>query len=637
MATRSAHSISVIIPVFDVAAYLPDFLSSLEAQGDHLPDDVIFVDDGSTDESGALIQAWVESGHPQAQLIRTTNMGVSAARSTGMDSGSGDWALFLDPDDVLAPGYFAALREFLAAHPDVDLAATNLLRLQEPDRHLRDTHPLRFRFAGGNRVTELSDDVFVMNAASVAFPMAPVRESGARFRTGLHASEDALFVVEYLLSLGRAPRAGFVSDARYGYRKREARTSAVDRYRSDPSTYTVRFHEGYAPLLESAAARGPVPSWLQSMVLYEMQWLLPVQMDPRRYAADLDSAQRFETLAGLKKCLMHVDDDHLLNYDASALPLESRLLILALTDRPLWPGAFATMPHGWREDVDIITYSTRSEPDFRTDAPSRRLVVWAPDVFGQRVLFATRLRADRRVRKVDGHNIVWPRPGESLSQTQDRHRRRLAGFQGTFLPAQEGEVYVRRTRPWARATGPIRREARRRGLWSKDAMIGRILRPGRTILVEHPADDSERSAELVTALQRVSRVAHADAQSGPHVPGALRFGSFTHRVVRARARMLISSRTTGRPSLRARLRGVRVLVTSGNLDTIDALSIRRFTPDFVITPEEVDLPFLAGIGLAAVDVAIVKERQAASVASALARRASSYTRVSSEGGSHLGA
>lgn len=613
-------ALSVVIPVFDVADYLSAFLASLDAQGERLPDDIVFVDDGSTDDSAELVEEWIIS-HPSARAIRTENCGVSAARNTGLDAVTGDWVLFLDPDDVLSPGYFAALRAFFTSHAEVDLVATNLLRLHEPGDKVRDNHPLRFRFAGGTRVANLEDDVFIMNAASVVFPVTAVRESGARFRTGLHASEDALFVTEYLLSLDHPPRAGFVADAKYGYRKRAAHTSAVDRYRSDPSTYVVRFREGYAPLLEAAASRGPVPSWLQSMMLYEMQWLLPAQLDPRRYAEHLTEKQQADTLDALRRCLKHVSEDRLLRYDASALPLESRLLALALTDRPLWEWAavYGVAPRSWRGTADIVAYSTDPSAVFEADAPMRALLTWPPDVFGQRYLFAHRLRGNARIRRVSGHEIVWPRPGESCAQAQDRHRRWMAGEREPSIPSDEGDVYVRRTRHWHLDARPVRKEMRRRGLWSRDAMLGRLLRPGRSLLVEHAPEGREVSVPLFTALRGIVPASQANPKRGPRLPGALRFGSFAHRVARARARMLVTVRPSARPSPRARLRGRRAILVDGGLSRADLLTIRRFAPDVVLTPDSADVVRLTTVGIPPEDVIITGPdiRAAAAVLSAL--------------------
>lgn len=596
-----SHAFSVVIPVFDVAEYLADFLASLDAQGELLPDDILFIDDGSTDDSAAIVERWIDAKHPHAQLIRTTNGGVSAARNRGLDAARGDWVLFLDPDDVLAPGYFAALGAFVAKHPTVDLVATNLMRLKEPDHRMRNNHPLRFRFAGGTRVAELADDVFIMNAASVAFPSTAVRTSGARFRTGLHASEDALFVAEYLLSLGRTPIAGFVAEAKYGYRKRAAGTSAVDRYRVDPSTYTVRFREGYAPLLEKAARDGGVPSWLQSMLLYEMQWLLPVQLDPQRFAENLDEEQRAETLAGITRCLWHVDDERLLTYDASALPLESRLLILALTGRPLWGwvGAYATMPRGWRKVADLITYSTGTVPD----SVEQGILSWYPDYFRQQVLVAHRLRVPSRETVATGTPVVWPRPGESFAQTQDRHRRSIAEGATPTIPAQEGEVYVRRTRPWGQGSAErtaLAKERRRRTFWSKDAMIGRVLRPGRALLVEN--DVSGSLTAVAAQLADLTTTDIVGAPGGP--PTGLRFGSLRHRIARARARMIVGSLGSKRPSVRARLRALRALVATDELSDADLLRIRQIAPEFIVVSDASSVDRLGAIGVPPTDIVV---------------------------------
>src|SRR5690606_4772703 len=132
------------------------------------------------------------------------------------------------------------------------------------------------------------------------------------------------------------PRVLAVAGAHYGYRRRAARDSAVDTYLRDPRTYIDRFRDGYLPLLTAAAADGGVPLWLQSMLVYECQWLLPVQLTASGYAASLDDQSRAEALDALARCLAHVSEDRLLRYDATALPLESRLVILALTGRPLW-------------------------------------------------------------------------------------------------------------------------------------------------------------------------------------------------------------------------------------------------------------------------------------------------------------
>jgi glycosyltransferase involved in cell wall biosynthesis len=92
-------SISVIVPCFNAQAYIREALASVADQG---MDDVeiIVVDDGSTDESAAL----VEREFPHARVLRTTNCGPSHARNVGTELASGRFIQYLDADDMLAPG-----------------------------------------------------------------------------------------------------------------------------------------------------------------------------------------------------------------------------------------------------------------------------------------------------------------------------------------------------------------------------------------------------------------------------------------------------------------------------------------------------------------------------------------------------
>ena len=94
-------SISFIVPVYNMEAYLPRALQSLRDQT--LTDfEAILVNDGSRDNSGALCaQAAAEDS--RFRYIDQPNGGVAAARNAALDAACGDYVLFLDPDDWLEP------------------------------------------------------------------------------------------------------------------------------------------------------------------------------------------------------------------------------------------------------------------------------------------------------------------------------------------------------------------------------------------------------------------------------------------------------------------------------------------------------------------------------------------------------
>lgn len=101
-------TISVIIPAFNAAKWLPAAIASVRAQT-RPADEMLVVDDGSTDETEAVCRA------AGARTVRQENGGLAAARNTGVAATSGDWMLFLDADDVLLPDALASLSATAAA------------------------------------------------------------------------------------------------------------------------------------------------------------------------------------------------------------------------------------------------------------------------------------------------------------------------------------------------------------------------------------------------------------------------------------------------------------------------------------------------------------------------------------------
>lgn len=100
---------SVIVPVYNVEAYLDDCLRSLQTQ-DYSDYEVICVNDGSTDSSRKILTAW-ETRMPQMRVIDRANGGLSAARNTGLQAATGDYVVFVDSDDWVEPMMLARLAE----------------------------------------------------------------------------------------------------------------------------------------------------------------------------------------------------------------------------------------------------------------------------------------------------------------------------------------------------------------------------------------------------------------------------------------------------------------------------------------------------------------------------------------------
>ena len=93
---RNRILISVIVPIFNVEAYLPKCLESLKQQT--FPDvEFILVDDGSTDNSGMIADSYINDS--RFRIFHNENNGLSAARNYGIDKARGNWLMFVDADD----------------------------------------------------------------------------------------------------------------------------------------------------------------------------------------------------------------------------------------------------------------------------------------------------------------------------------------------------------------------------------------------------------------------------------------------------------------------------------------------------------------------------------------------------------
>ena len=111
--------LSVIIPVYNVRAYLDECLKSVcEQQVSDL--EVLLIDDGSTDGSGEWCDNYAKQ-HTEVSVIHQANRGLSGARNAGLDRASGDFIAFLDADDRVGMGTWGDNLKYFRNNPNVDM------------------------------------------------------------------------------------------------------------------------------------------------------------------------------------------------------------------------------------------------------------------------------------------------------------------------------------------------------------------------------------------------------------------------------------------------------------------------------------------------------------------------------------
>ncbi len=101
------ETISVIVPAYNIAPWLPRCLDSILAQT-YEDLEVIVVNDGSRDDTKEVLDHYA-AAHPKVKVIHKENGGVTSARLRGVEEASGDWIGFIDGDDVIEPQMYAHL------------------------------------------------------------------------------------------------------------------------------------------------------------------------------------------------------------------------------------------------------------------------------------------------------------------------------------------------------------------------------------------------------------------------------------------------------------------------------------------------------------------------------------------------
>ena len=121
-------NISVIIPVYNRQNLISRAIKSVQRQSFPV-NEIIIVDDGSTDQTSEIVKSLIDAPSSsksfQIRLIQQSNLGVSAARNTGIRYARGDWLAFLDSDDEWKEEKIQKQIDALTLHPAMQICHTD--------------------------------------------------------------------------------------------------------------------------------------------------------------------------------------------------------------------------------------------------------------------------------------------------------------------------------------------------------------------------------------------------------------------------------------------------------------------------------------------------------------------------------
>ncbi len=223
---RATPRLSVVVPVYNVEAYVAECIDSLLAQ-EFRDFEVIVVDDGSTDGSAAVVEGYLRA-NPAISMVHTANHGLGAARNHGVRLARGELLAFVDSDDTLPP-YAYALMVSTLDESGSELVVGSMQQqidgeLVEP-AFLRRTHRQRRLAVTLEEHPEAMHNVFAWDKV---FRRSFWERAGLVFPEGVRYEDQGTMIEAYL----RAEAFDVVVRPVYNWR-----------VRSDGSSITQRRHE----------------------------------------------------------------------------------------------------------------------------------------------------------------------------------------------------------------------------------------------------------------------------------------------------------------------------------------------------------------------------------------------------------
>ncbi|MFC7597537.1 glycosyltransferase family 2 protein, partial [Terrabacter sp. GCM10028922] len=392
---------SVVSAVYNVSRYLEEFFASIEAQTFDLSRlQVVMVDDGSTDDSRAVLEAWAARARCEVVVLHQENAGQAAARNAGLEHATGEWLTFTDPDDTVNSDYFSVVARFIEEHPSMTYVCANMILRMEATGALA-RHPRAVMFAPGDRMVDLDVETSIIPNSTTTSLMRRDVFGDLRFNPRLRPNfEDGDLAVRYLMA---APtrHVGFLASAEYYYRKRADQSSTLQTGLSAVGRYSTVPREGYLTLLDDAERQfGRVPKWVQNSVLYDLSWYFSSEdaMANSASAIEGELAETFRETLG--EIAQRLSPDVVDSFSIRKLRPHWRDILLHGLQGKSWHTSYATTDkHDSRKGLVRLLYRYVGEPPTEalvvggrrvepTHGKTRRIDFFGATMMWERVLWA---------------------------------------------------------------------------------------------------------------------------------------------------------------------------------------------------------------------------------------------------------
>jgi len=235
-------ALSIVVPVYNGEQYVEQCISNIEKQT-FKNYEVIFVDDGSSDSSGEIIDRLISSKE-KYRVFHKENGGAASARNVGIDNARGKYITFYDLDDELSPQIYEKMVNLIdSSNADIAVCGfyfkvENELKITqylEPNSYPNSLYVGRDEIR--EKLVDMWDSDILSNVWNKVYRMSLIREKNLRYRDGHVYTEDRVYNRQFLENC----ESVVLTDECLYYYVRERVGSTTEKYRAD--YFTIRQKE----------------------------------------------------------------------------------------------------------------------------------------------------------------------------------------------------------------------------------------------------------------------------------------------------------------------------------------------------------------------------------------------------------
>lgn len=293
------EKVSIIIPVYKVESYL-DKCVKTAVQQTYPNIEVLLIDDGSPDDCGKMCDDWAKKDS-RIVVIHQENGGLADARNTGIEAATGEYLVFVDSDDYIAPDMVQKLYDALKTN-DAEMSICNFLHVDErglPVPELEHVRPITDEVISGLEVLEKmhvqTKERWFGWYYSMAWNKLYKRDLFTEIRYPKGKLCEDVFIAHKLF--GICSKVACISDVCYYYVRREGSITfkrSCKTYLNDAEGYLDRAQYCYTKGLYKAAAHA---YWYTAILLSDAR---PSKEDPEDLQNEYDDL--LQSFRQLNRC-----------------------------------------------------------------------------------------------------------------------------------------------------------------------------------------------------------------------------------------------------------------------------------------------------------------------------------------------